>query len=201
MFGALWSHWISDKHGRRRAFMVSACLFIMGVITISLGNSYSTLMIGRVFVGLGVGFGWGIDPLYIAEISPASHCGRLVTWSEISLNIGVLLGFSSGLIFRSVPAEMSWRYMFGMGSVLPVVMMILVCIIIPESPRWLVQHNKEDKAYPILQKIYGNDFDVQPIIDNIKDSILKEQKAKHAVGWDVILFPTPAYRRMLIVGI
>lgn len=91
--------------------------------------------------------------------------------------------------------------MFGMGSVLPVVMMILVCIIIPESPRWLVQHNKEDKAYPILQKIYGNDFDVQPIIDNIKDSILKEHEAKHAVGWDVILFPTPAYRRMLIVGI
>lgn len=201
MVGGLSSHWISDKYGRRGAFMVAACSFIIGVIIMSLGNSYSTLMSGRVFVGLGVGFGLAIDPIYIAEISPASHRGRLVTWSEIATNIGIVLGFSSGLIFNSAPAEMAWRYMFGMGCVLPAVMMILVCTVMPESPRWLVQHNREDKAYPILQKIYGDGFDVQPIIDNIKDNILKEQEAEHAVGWDVILFPTPAFRRMLIVGL
>jgi MFS family permease len=44
-------------------------------------NGYGLLMAGRVFVGLGVGFGLAIDPLYIAEVSPAAHRGELVTWS------------------------------------------------------------------------------------------------------------------------
>ena len=49
-------------------------------------------MIGRLFVGLGVGFGLAIDPLYIAEIAPAEHRGRLSCWSEFAINVGILLG-------------------------------------------------------------------------------------------------------------
>lgn len=88
MVGALCSHYISDKYGRRRAFALAAIDFIIGVSIMSLSQDFHTLMIGRLFVGLGIGFGLALDPLYIAEISPAAHRGRLVTWSEISLNIG-----------------------------------------------------------------------------------------------------------------
>lgn len=49
-------------------------------------------MFGRAFVGLGVGLGLSIDPLYISEVSPPSHRGHLVSFSEIAINFGIVLG-------------------------------------------------------------------------------------------------------------
>lgn len=91
--------------------------------------------------------------------------------------------------------------MFGLGAVLPCVMIILVIFVMPESPRWLVQKNKEEKAIPILRKIYSEerDFDVGPILSDMKKSI--EKDAKESVGWEVLFFPSPAIKRMLIVGV
>jgi len=95
--GAICASGISDRFGRRGGFIVAAIGFVIGVLVMSFAQSYACLMFGRVFVGLGVGFGLAIDPIYIAEISPAVHRGRLVTWSEIAVNVGLVLGFSSGM--------------------------------------------------------------------------------------------------------
>ena len=62
---------------------------------------------GRTIVGLGVGFGLAVDPLYIAEISPAKYRGRLVTWSEIATNVGILLGFIMGFAYSGLDRSAS----------------------------------------------------------------------------------------------
>jgi MFS family permease len=97
-----------------------------------------------------------LDPIYISEITPASHRGELVTWSEIALNIGILLGFSSGLIFGSVSDDMAWRCMFALGGLMPVLVIILSRLIMTESPRWLVNKGRDEEAGEVLQKIYGD---------------------------------------------
>ena len=158
-------------------------------------------MVGRVFVGIGVGSGLAIDPVYIAEISPAAHRGRLVTWSEIALNVGIVFGFASGAVFYRLPADTAWRYMFGMGAILPTVMIFLALFVMPESPRWLVSKGQEEKAKTVLQKLYPPNYNVDQIIFEIKESIEREVTAERVTGWDMILFPTPAFRRMLLVGI
>ena len=158
-------------------------------------------MVGRVFVGIGVGSGLAIDPVYIAEISPAAHRGRLVTWSEIALNVGIVFGFASGAVFYRLPADTAWRYMFGMGAILPTVMIFLALFVMPESPRWLVSKGQEEKAKTVLQKLYPPNYNVDQIIFEIKESIEREVAAERVTGWDMILFPTPAFRRMLLVGI
>ena len=86
MVGALSSNWISDKLGRRWAFRVAAIGFIFGMVVQSGAGGYGSLMFGRAFVGLGVGFGLAVDPVYISEISQAAHRGQLVTWSEIAVS-------------------------------------------------------------------------------------------------------------------
>ena len=65
------------------------------------------------------GFGLAVDPVYISEISQAAHRGQLVTWSEIATNVGIVLGFASGLVFANVDDDVAWRLMFSLGAVLP----------------------------------------------------------------------------------
>lgn len=95
-----------------------------------------------------------IDPLYIAEISPAAHRGHLVTWSEVALNVGIVFGFLSGIIFYGMDDNLQWRLMLIMGCILPIVMIILVQTVMPESPRFLVDKGQIDEAKMILQKLY-----------------------------------------------
>mmetsp|Transcript_14627 Transcript_14627/g.33837 ORF Transcript_14627/g.33837 Transcript_14627/m.33837 type:complete len:576 (-) Transcript_14627:261-1988(-) len=201
MFGAIFSHYFSDRYGRRVAFIVAALSFILGVGILVMAINYTFLMIGRVFVGLGVGFGLAIDPLYISEVSPAAYRGQLVTWAEIALNVGIVLGFLSGIVFFDMPRDIAWRYMFAVGAVLPVLMILLASTAMVESPRWLVSQNNESMAKRVLKSIYGDGYDVKPVLRDIKEELEREELVYKTVGWDVILFPPPAFRRMLMVGI
>ena len=201
IIGSFFAHWICDKYGRRRSFIFAAISFIVGVILMAIAGSYTMLMVGRFFVGLGVGFGLAIDPLYIAEVTPASHRGELVTFSEIGINVGIVLGFFSGIVFYGVDKDVEWRYMLFSGAVLPCVMIVLVLKVMPESPRWLVGKGREGEAKEILAQVYPPGFDIKPIVDDMKIAIERDQAAERNVGWNMILFPTRAIKRMLLVGI
>jgi MFS family permease len=154
MFGALLAQHISDTHGRRRTFVMAALGFILGVAIMSMAPSYEILMFGRFFVGMGVGVGLAIDPLYIAEVSPASRRGELVCWSEIALNVGIVLGFASGIVLYPLANTQEWRVMLALGAILPMVMIVLVLKVMPESPRWLIANNRLEEARSILERIY-----------------------------------------------
>ena len=81
MFGAMVAQNVSDRFGRRMTFIFAAVGFLVGIFILVISNSLGMLLIGRMFIGWGVGIGLAIDPLYIAEVTPAKHRGQLVTWS------------------------------------------------------------------------------------------------------------------------
>jgi sugar porter (SP) family MFS transporter len=155
------------------------------------------------FLGIGVGFGLAIDPLYISEITPASHRGEIVTWSEIAINVGVVLGFCSGIIFYDVDDSLEWRLMFLMGCILPLIVILVSQYIMPESPRWLVSKNRTEEAKVILRNIYPNNQhqQIETVIRDIQEALQRERLAENTMGWTMLLCPTPAIRRMLLVGI
>jgi len=201
IFGSMFSHWICDALGRRRSFQVAALNFIIGILIMSFANSFVALMVGRFFLGIGVGFGLAIDPLYISEMTPAAHRGQLVTWSEMGINVGIVLGFLSGIIFYDLDDDKEWRLMFGMGSILPVILIIVSQFVMAESPRWLVSKGRDEEAKAVLRMIYSEDFDIEPIAQDIKEALERDRIADGAIGWNMIFFPTPAIKRMLIVGV
>ena len=127
----------------------------------------------------------------------------MVTYSEIALNIGIVFGFSTGLIFAPMSDNIEWRYMLAFGTILPMLMIVLLCTgVMPESPRWLVSNGRLNDARNVLQNIYPNGHDIDQIIQEISESITLEQIAeRHAIGWKTIFCSTPAIRRMMLVGV
>lgn len=90
-----------------------------------------------------------IAPLYGAELAPKSVRGGLVTLTEISINVGILLGYLLGWAFSALSLDTSWRIMLAFGAFPPVIILIAL-IWMPESPRWLVKHNREPDAAKVL---------------------------------------------------
>ncbi|KAL7572387.1 hypothetical protein ACA910_021597 [Epithemia clementina (nom. ined.)] len=200
MFGALGAQYFSDQWGRRRAFVVAAVSIIIGIIITVIAQDYAGLMAGRLLVGLGIGVGLAIDPLYIAEVTPAEHRGELVTWSEIAMNVGVVFGFSTGLFLAGLPPSMEWRVMLLLGCIMPVLMIVFVSTIMPESPRWLIANNRVSEAREILSKIYPAGHDITFILNDIREAVERDAAAERAVGWGA-LFQSTSCRRMLLVGV
>jgi len=193
---ALLSPLVSDRYGRRATFVVAAAGFIVGVLWQATASSYTQLMCGRTLVGLGCGIGEAVDPLYISELAPAAHRGELGSWAEIGIDVGVMLGFASSIVLYNVPDALEWRLMLGLGAVLPAVMIYLCRYVLPESPRWLLTKQQDAAARAVLEETYPAGTDVDAMVQDMKESIELER-----VGWSAICRPTPAVRRMLLVGI
>lgn len=202
MLGAATTSFISDRFGRRGCFMVTSVAFFCGDLLQASAQNYAQLMTGRSILGVAIGWGLAIDPMYISEIAPAGRRGFLVSWSEIAINVGITLGLSSGLVFCQAPDQYAWRYMYATGAVLPIFMLILVKFFMPESPRWLLQKGRDDAAHKVLATLYPeNEHEVEALGYEIKRSIQKEEEAFHP-GWNFLLcHPRPAYKSMLTAGV
>lgn len=201
IFGALGAQPISDRYGRRLTFLLAAVGFIVGTLIMVTAVELKILLLGRAMVGIGVGIGLAIDPMYISEVTPANHRGELVTWSEVAMNVGASLGFSSGWWFSDLPDGQQWRAMLLLGAVMPTLMVIVCLTIMPESPRWLISNRRDTEAVRVLKKMYPDGHDIPSVVQDIKDADRRDRKTSMAVGWYFIASPSPAVRRMMLVGV
>eukprot|EP00250_Pteridium_aquilinum_P017675 c23732_g1_i1 orf=942-1955(-) len=148
--GSLGAGFIANFLGRRRALLVASALFLIGAVVLAASFNFACLLIGRLVTGLGVGFAMMIAPLYSAEISPARVRGFLVSFTEVFVNVGILLGYIIGFAFSTLSSKFNWRLMLGAGALPAVVLAVGVLFVLPESPRWLVLQGQNDKAKQVL---------------------------------------------------
>jgi sugar porter (SP) family MFS transporter len=128
-------------------------------------------MFARVLGGLAIGCASLIAPLYLAEIAPAHVRGRLVTLYQLAIVIGILVSFVSNYKLAGLPHG-NWRRMFGLGA-LPAFVLCLSLLWIPESPRWMVQVGRRERARAVLQRISpGGGVDAE--IESISSTISSE---------------------------
>ena len=120
---------------------------------------------------MGVGVASNISPLYISEVAPAKKRGGLVVFYQLAITIGILVAYISNLFLQRYAtthadehngllswlfSEQVWRGMFLVG-VIPASVFCLLLMIVPESPRWLVQYGRNDEALNVLTKINGTE--------------------------------------------
>jgi len=176
---------LSDRFGRKLAMFLAAVMFLISAIGTSVPNDIWTFIIFRVLGGVGIGIASISTPMYIAEITPAQIRGRMVAVNQIAIVGGIAAaGLLNYVIAHSKgdPAspevqewlkQIGWRWMFAAG-ILPSVIFFLLLIGIPESPRWLIEMKREDKAKDILRKVGGQGF-ADAEYSGIRDSLMGEK--------------------------
>ncbi|KAI5061169.1 hypothetical protein GOP47_0023674 [Adiantum capillus-veneris] len=149
--GAIAAGFFANRFGRRDTLGFAAFVFFVGAVILAAAPGFSLLMVGRVLTGIGVGFAMMIAPLYSAEISPARVRGFLVSFTEIFVDVGILLGYVVGFVFQFLDPSYNWRLMLGVGALPAIILAYGTIFILPESPRWLVMHGRHEDAMKVLE--------------------------------------------------
>jgi len=134
--GALLGGWPTDRFGRRATLLWIGILYSVSAIWSGLSQDAYSMIIARFIGGLGVGVSTVAAPLYIAEIAPAGQRGRLAGLFQFNIVLGILIAFLSNSLIASTGPN-AWRWMLGVEAI-PALLFTLLCLRIPESPRWLI---------------------------------------------------------------
>ena len=159
---------LSDRIGRRPVLRIAALLFAASAIASALAPSFYWLVVARMLGGLGVGAALIIAPMYIAEMAPPESRGRLVSFNQLNIVIGISVAFFSNYLILTLGesgaawsealklGEWNWRWMLGVET-LPAVLYLVALLFVPESPRWLAMRGREDEAVAVLERVGGSE--------------------------------------------
>ncbi|MGH1436905.1 MAG: sugar porter family MFS transporter [Lewinella sp.] len=157
---------LSDKLGRRQVLKYAAILYALSAILSAIAPSFIALVLARMLGGLGVGASLIIAPMYIAEISPAAIRGRMVSFNQLNIVLGISVAFFTNYLILQLGSsdaswaqtlnfdKWNWRWMLGIEAI-PAVLYFLGLFFVPRSPRWLVMKGEFDEALEVMSKATG----------------------------------------------
>lgn len=151
LLGAAAGGSIGDRFGRRKSLVFAAVLFTVSPLGAALARGLVEFSLARLVCGLAIGISSALTPVYITEIAPSRSRGKLVASYQLTIVIGILAAYLTTWRLASL-GEASWRWMFGVG-VLPALALIIGQLAIPESPRWLLAQDRRKEAWAILHRI------------------------------------------------
>ncbi|KZO96244.1 general substrate transporter [Calocera viscosa TUFC12733] len=169
---------VGDIIGRRRTLFWGASIFVVGGAIQSFTPGYGVMVLGRIVSGAGVGLLSTIVPIYQSEISPAEHRGKLAC-IEFTMNVGgYAFSVWTDYFCSYIPSHYSWRIPLLMQCVIGLILSI-GSLIIPESPRWLIDTDQDVAGMEVLVDLHGGDVDnevAQMEFQEIKERVLEDRQ-------------------------
>ncbi|MDG3443121.1 D-xylose transporter XylE [Nitrospirillum amazonense] len=169
--GGMIAGWVADRFGRKRGLFLAAVLFLVSAIgsalpELGLGTvgrmgpaALTPFIIYRVICGVGVGIASMLSPLYIAEIAPPHARGRLISFNQMAIVLGI-----AGVYFVNwaIAAQgdtawlnsVGWRWMLG-SEALPAALFLVLLAFVPDTPRWLIKVGRTAEAEATLTRLMG----------------------------------------------
>src|SRR5207248_9862 len=155
VLGAIGFGWLTDRIGRRKLFFITLALYLSATAATALSWSVGSYVLFRFLTGAGIGGEYTAINSTIQELVPARYRG----WTDLVINgsfwIGAALGASCAIVLLD-PAilgpDLGWRLAYFTGAVLGLVVFVMR-MWIPESPRWLMIHGRPEQAHAIVEEI------------------------------------------------
>jgi MFS family permease len=153
--GALFFGQLTDRWGRKKLFMITLAVYLVATVLSAFSMNAMYLYVMRFFTGAGIGGEYAAINSAIDELIPAKYRGRV----DLAINGSFWVGATAGAVLSIplldtslFPVDVGWRLAFGLGAVLGIGI-LLVRRYVPESPRWLFIHGRDDEAEQIVGDI------------------------------------------------
>jgi len=154
VLGALLFGYLTDRHGRRKLFLITLATYSLATMASAFSGGIATFSVFRFFTGLGIGGEYAAINSAVDELIP----GRLRGTVDLIVNgtfwVGATIGAVAAIFLLSghLPQNTGWRYAFGIGGTLGIGVLVLR-LFVPESPRWLMLRGREEDADRVVQDI------------------------------------------------
>jgi len=199
---------LSDRFGRKVMLMVAAVLYAISAIGSAIAPTFFLLVVARMIGGFGVGASLILAPMYIAEISPPKMRGRMVSFNQLNIVIGISVAFFTNYLILQLGQSggqwvqvlkidaFNWRWMLGLET-LPAVLYFFGMIFVPESPRWQIMKGRDQEAVKTFHKVVSLE-ETQKQIRDVKESLRSDQKKEKTPIRELF---KPAMKLVLTIGI
>lgn len=183
--GAATAGRMADKIGRIRCMQIAAVLFTVSAVGSALPFALWDLAFWRIIGGFAIGMASVIGPAYIAEVAPAAYRGRLGSFQQAAIVIGIavsqlvnygILQLADGDQRGEIGGLEAWQWMLGV-MVVPAVLYGMLSFAIPESPRFLISVGKIDKAKAVLSEVEGHSVNLDHRVAEIEQAMRREHKS------------------------
>ncbi|KAJ8625238.1 hypothetical protein MRB53_033768 [Persea americana] len=181
--------------GRKVSMLFGGATFLVGSAINGAALNVAMLIIGRIFLGVGVGFANQAVPLYLSEMAPAQLRGALNIGFQLAITIGILVANLVNYGTNQIKGGYGWRLSLALAAV-PAILMTIGSLFLPDTPNSLIDRGFTEKARSMLQKIRGTD----DVDDEFQDLIEASEAARKVDRpWANIL--EKKYRPQLIMAI
>jgi len=177
--GALFWGELTDRHGRKKLFMITLGVYLLGTVLTAFSLNPLWYFVCRFITGTGIGGEYAAINSAIDELIPARYRGRV----DVAINGSFWIGAAGGSLLTVlllnkalIPAEYGWRIAFALGAVLALGV-LFVRRNVPESPRWLFIHGREEEAERIVAQIEDRVADeTGERLDDVSETITVRQR-------------------------
>jgi sugar porter (SP) family MFS transporter len=150
--GSLIGGWPADKFGRRATLLWVGVLYVASALGCAFAWNVEVFIGARFIGGLGIGVSTVVAPMYISEIAPPAHRGKLAGMFQFNIVLGIVIAYLSNALLSGI-GDSAWRWMLGVAAI-PSVIYTVMCFTIPESPRWLLtKKGNREKGLMVLSLI------------------------------------------------
>jgi MFS family permease len=156
--GALFFGHLTDRFGRRNLFILTLAVYLTATVATAFAFAPWYFFIARFFTGSGIGGEYAAINSAIDELIPARVRGRVDLLINGTYWLGSAAGAGGALVLLNTsnfPADIGWRLAFGIGAIFGI-FVLLVRRDVPESPRWLFIHGRDQEAERIVGEIEGD---------------------------------------------
>lgn len=199
---------LSDKLGRRTVLRYAAILYAVSALCSAFAPNFIFLVAARMLGGFGVGASLILAPMYIAEISPSNVRGRMVSFNQLNIVIGISLAFFTNYLILQLGKsdaswainlkfdEHNWRWMLGLET-LPAILYYIGLFGVPRSPRWLLMKGESEEAVRIMSR-FTSPKEAREQIEKIEKSLGQEEDKQEGKFKDLF---HPSMKLVLSIGI